>query len=181
MEDKIMCMDFYFIIILVRVGKENNDLYLFDSLCDIVERFLMFEWTFDLYYAWASFNKTFTNFSLVILYFVFITSICFRYLLQHHSKKKNSVLHGKSDRPLRWHLIPLSLSILLTSWFRRENCVEHLHITIPNYVLPSDLRNHSFYVTCIAIAGKISSIYYVAGRPFSSHHHYNTERSLPEA
>lgn len=43
MEDKIMCMDFYFIIILVRVGKENNDLYLFDSLCDIVERFLMFE------------------------------------------------------------------------------------------------------------------------------------------
>lgn len=103
-----------------------------------------------------------------------------RYLLQYYVAPQDTVLYSEPHCAMRWHLLPLSASVLLAGRLGREDSSLHLNPSLPNYVLPAHIRDHPINVASPATTRQVSSVHYDPRRTVCSYNHNGSQRPLPQ-
>lgn len=110
----------------------------------------------------------------------YIPFTVYRYLLQHHIKTQDTLLHGKFDYSLRRHFIFIRIGVLFAGRFGWKNCAVHFDFAIANYVLFADIGDYTIDIACTSVARQIFTVHNGAGWTERCGDHCHTEYPLPQ-
>lgn len=79
---------------------------------------------------------------------------------------------------MRRNFVFVGIGVLFASRFRWENRSLHQYFIVADNVLFADFGNYTVNIIGIAIAWKISTVYYGAGRIECTGYDYNTQHTL---
>ena len=106
--------------------------------------------------------------AVVVLTLLFV---CCRYLFQHNTSSTDVVLHGEPDSANSWNFLPVNPRLLPAGGLGRESGFLYFNPSVPNNVLPADIRNHTVDLPGSPTFRQISPLHNVPRRTLCPRHH----------